>query len=105
MAKKNSITIELSSNKTIDKFELESVISSNIHKIGRGYIHDEKNKKEIPCIFVTFKRKKDLLYIYEGIPLTVFNEFMDAPSKGKFLNTSIIPVADETYKAVIPCLE
>lgn len=107
MAKKKSIQIELESNKTI-KFDpscLEPCISSNLYRIGRGYIHDENLRKEIPCIFVTFSKKKTLLYIYEGHPLNVFNEFKEAPSKGKFLNSTIIPNASAIYKATISCLK
>ena len=57
----------------------ESVESSNIDMIG----YDEDNSQ----LHVLFKSGAE--YAYSEVPPTVFQEFLDADSKGKFLNERI----------------
>ena len=65
------------------------VVSSNIHSVGW----------EDNYLFVWFKTAR--VYRYAGVPVTIYNELVGAPSAGKFLNSHIKPfykVEDVTDK-------
>jgi len=64
----------------------EGVTSSNVAEVG----YDEKTET------LVVKFNKGGLYAYEGVPRNVYNDLMEAPSIGKFLNSQIIP----TFKAI-----
>lgn len=56
--------------------EMISVISSNIDSIG----YDEQNQ----VVYVRFL--KEGLYIYKGVPQHEFQNLLEAPSHGSYLN-------------------
>ena len=56
--------------------EMTPVISSNIESIG----YDEQNQE----VYVRFLNNS--LYIYKGVPQYEFQNLMDAPSLGSYLN-------------------
>lgn len=106
--KPESLTISLGDDKYC-KFKPECLApigSSNVGRIGKGYITmvDKETKKplvEIPCIFVTFKKKPNILYIYEGFTIDQFHEFERCESPGTHINMVLIPQARCSYKVEI----
>lgn len=102
MAKTMVVNIELTPSKSVEYSagRMVPVDSSNIECVGKAYIHDSKNRKELPALLVKFKGK-GILYIYEGITPELFRKFDEHASKGKALNEFIIPNASETYKLFI----
>lgn len=48
-------------------------------------------KTEIGDLYLKFKGKKPSLYRYADVPKEVVMQFMDAPSKGKFVGKFITP--------------
>jgi hypothetical protein len=68
---------------------METVTSSSVHEI--GYVSSRR------LLLVTFS-ESGKLYAYEGVEPEVYEAFMEAPSKGEFLNTQIKPFYD--YRAL-----
>lgn len=44
---------------------------------------------ENEALFVTFKRT-GVTYRYSGVPLSTYNEMVEAPSPGKYLNSHVV---------------
>lgn len=63
------------------------VESSNIEAV--MYVMNESTRTG--ALFVQFKGKKPVTYRYEAVPQELVTEFLDAESKGTFLNKSIAP--------------
>lgn len=63
------------------------VESSNIEAV--MYVMNESTRTG--ALFVQFKGKKPVTYRYEAVPQELVTEFLDADSKGAFLNKSIAP--------------
>ncbi len=59
--------------------EMSLVESSNVRAIG----HDD----DILELWVEFNDGS--IYVYEGVPAVIYEELMDAPSKGSYLNRVI----------------
>lgn len=57
-----------------------TVESSNVHSVAW----------ENDTLYVTFKRNM-VTYRYPGAPITTYNEMVEAPSPGKYLNANVIP--------------
>ena len=70
---------------TIEWIEVES---SNIAAI--GYEGNDKNLKTE--LHVQFENNSE--YVYKDVPADIVQEFLDADSKGKYLNQNIILVYD-----------
>lgn len=72
-------------NKNLDKLEiiedieLHSVVSSNLLKIG----YNEQLQK----LYVKFHNES--IYVYEGVPLQIYEQLNSAPSIGKMFNKEI----------------
>jgi hypothetical protein len=53
-----------------------------------GYCQTEQ------VMFVRFKRKPEMVYAYQGIPLTSWEEFKKAHSKGRWVARNLVAVPD-----------
>lgn len=63
-----------------EEFESTSVISSNIEEIGQSKLNPE---------VIRIKFKGGATYEYTGIPEEIYEDLLDAESKGKFINRHI----------------
>lgn len=61
---------------------MQWVESSNIESIG----YDAEAQE----LYVRFK-SGSLMYVYEGVSLSTFNELMSSPSKGSYLHREVKP--------------
>lgn len=69
----------MSKYKPADKISFKEVESSNVKSVGYD--------PETQGLYITFKSNE--IYIYQDVPQKTYDDFMEAPSFGKFLNANI----------------
>lgn len=70
--------------------EMFAIDSSNITSVGFGFLPDHPGDTGV--LTVIFKNKKT--YSYRGVPNSIFQDFMNSESKGKFLAQNIKGIYD-----------